>query len=248
VGSEHTRGQTALSAEFAAMAEDGSGGQPRAVVWVAGVVAVFALVAGGAVGFGVLRSYWHSAGGTNGHAQHASMPGPLDSGSLVTTSALPSDGPTPSPSGSLTPSVAAGSPGASTTARSTGTITGPGSVHMCVDVRNNTSVNGNPVELWHCHGARGQRWTMNADHTIRAFGKCLSVVGDGTANRTQVQLWTCDGTGGQQWIPAGEGALFNPRSGRCLDDPKAETSNGTELQIYDCNRLFTQQWATPPLP
>jgi len=131
----------------------------------------------------------------------------------------------------------------------TGTITGPGSTTKCLDVNHNTNVSGNAVQLYTCTGVLGQQWSVNADGTLRSFGKCLDIVGNATANLAKVQLWDCNnGVGGQQWRPQANGALLNPQSGRCLDDPSAVTTDGTQLQIYDCNNQFTQQWKIPGYP
>ncbi|MBU4335383.1 MAG: ricin-type beta-trefoil lectin domain protein [Actinobacteria bacterium] len=127
----------------------------------------------------------------------------------------------------------------------TGSITGPGTTDLCVDVDTNTATNGNAVQLWDCSGVPGQQWSMAADGTIRAFGKCLDITGNGTANFTKVQLWDCTGAGGQQWVPQANGALLNPQSGRCLDDPAGNVAVGTDLQIFDCNGAWTQVWAVP---
>lgn len=136
--------------------------------------------------------------------------------------------------------------GQSSASSSTGTITGPGTVDMCVDVDTNNSANGNTVQLWKCHQAtQGQQWTMESDGTVRAFGKCLDIKGNGSDNYDRVQLWDCTNAGGQRWIPTANGELRNPQSGRCLDDPHGATEEGTPLQIYDCNQQWTQHWTAP---
>jgi hypothetical protein len=130
----------------------------------------------------------------------------------------------------------------------TGSITGPGTAGKCLDVNTNTNANGNAVQLYTCGIATGQRWSVEADGTVRAFGKCLDIDGNGTANSTKVELWDCNTAGGQQWRLQSNGSLLNPQSGRCLDDPSGNTADLTVLQIYDCNGLFTQQWALPGAP
>ena len=107
----------------------------------------------------------------------------------------------------------------------------------CVDVLgDDTGGNGTPVDLWDCQGyANDQHWTVNADGTLRALGRCLDIDGNGTASGTKVELYDCDGAGGQQWQQLGDGVLKNPQSGLCLDDPGGNTTNGTVLQVYTCN-------------
>lgn len=129
----------------------------------------------------------------------------------------------------------------------TGQIVGMGG--KCLDVDTNTAVSGRSVQLWTCGIATGQRWSIAADGTVRAFGKCLDITGNGTANFSPVQLWDClPAAGAQRWIPQSNGALLNPQSGRCLDVPQGNTADGTHLQIYDCNGLSSQVWALPGYP
>ncbi len=124
-----------------------------------------------------------------------------------------------------------------------GQIGGPGG--KCLDVDTNTAANGNRAQLWDCGNATGQRWSVYADGSIRAFGRCLDVDAQGTANHTPVQLWECNGSGAQQWVHQSDGSLLNPQSGRCLDVPMGNTANGTKLEIYDCNGLWPQVWLMP---
>lgn len=129
----------------------------------------------------------------------------------------------------------------------TGQITGPGG--KCVDVDTNTAVSGRAVQLYSCGIATGQRWSVSADGTIRAFDKCLDITSNGTANFSPVQLWDClPNAGAQQWRPQANGSLLNPQSGRCLDLPQGNTADGTDLQIYDCNGLSSQVWTLPGQP
>lgn len=129
----------------------------------------------------------------------------------------------------------------------TGQITGAGG--KCVDVDTNTAVGGRAVQLYTCGTATGQRWSVTADGTIRAFGKCLDITNNGTANFSPVQLWDCiPNAGAQQWRPQPNGSLLNPQSGRCLDLPSGITTDGTDLQIYDCNGQAPQVWNLPGQP
>lgn len=122
----------------------------------------------------------------------------------------------------------------------TGQLVGPG--QQCLDVDTNTSRNGNPVQLWNCNEASGQRWNLTPDGAIESLGKCLDVDAQGTSNFTKVQLWECNGTGAQKWKLRADGSLFNPQSAKCLDAPQGRVENGTHLQIYECNGLWTQRW------
>ncbi len=108
-------------------------------------------------------------------------------------------------------------------------------------------MNGKAIQLWTCNGVPGQQWTMNANGTVTAFGKCMDVGGSGTgtSNGTAIQLWDCNGTGGQSWAVQTNGSLRNPESGRCLDAPGGSVA-GTDLRLYDCNGVAAQQkWSFP---
>lgn len=135
-----------------------------------------------------------------------------------------------------------------------GSLPGPvgyiiGSAGKCVDVDTNLSTSGNVVQLWTCGIATGQRWTIAADGTIRAFGKCLDITNNATANGSPVELWDClPNAGAQQWRPQANGALLNPQSGRCLDLPNNVTTDGTDLRIWDCNGAAAQTWTLPGQP
>lgn len=126
----------------------------------------------------------------------------------------------------------------------TGAITTPSG--RCLDVDTNTANAGRAVQLYTCGVATGQRWSISANGTIRAFGKCLDITANGTANFSPVQLWDClPNAGAQQWVVGANGSLRNPQSGRCLDVPMGNTADGTKLQIYDCNGLASQTWNLP---
>ncbi|MBI5160505.1 MAG: ricin-type beta-trefoil lectin domain protein [Micrococcales bacterium] len=128
----------------------------------------------------------------------------------------------------------------------TGTIGAPGG--KCLDVEGNVAENSKPAQLYTCGVATGQRWSVSADGTLRAFGKCLDIDANATANFSPVQIWECNGSGGQQWRAQANGALVNPQSGRCLDVPQGDTSDGRNLQIFDCNGLSSQVFTLPGSP
>ena len=87
-----------------------------------------------------------------------------------------------------------------------------------LDVDTNTTANGNVAQLWTCGTATGQTWSMGADGTVRAFGKCLDVDANGTANHSGSGSPEVGGTGhvrgasrrppllhvraGRRWSPA----------------------------------------------
>ncbi|MFJ4090530.1 ricin-type beta-trefoil lectin domain protein [Kitasatospora sp. NPDC089913] len=115
----------------------------------------------------------------------------------------------------------------------------------CVDVKNGTSADRTPVQIFACNGTAAQQWKIAEDGTIRALNKCLDVAAAGTTNGTKVQLYTCNRTGAQQWRVRADGSILNPASGRCLDNLGFSTTDGNQLGIWDCNGLENQIWHVP---
>lgn len=125
----------------------------------------------------------------------------------------------------------------------------------CMDDANNSSSNGNKIQIWGCAGNANQKWTYYPDTNPGGAGilvhndKCLAVSGNGTANGTKVELYTCNGTLSQQWYLDGDqGEMVNWGSGTCLDDPSSSTTNGTQLDISTCTLGHNQAWTVPAGP
>ncbi|GIJ67955.1 ricin-type beta-trefoil lectin domain protein [Virgisporangium ochraceum] len=121
--------------------------------------------------------------------------------------------------------------------------TGPviGLDDKCLDVENDGTDDGTPIQIYDCNGSDAQRWTFGVDGTLRAFGKCLDVQFDGTENGTPVWLWECNGSVAQEWQAVGN-TLLNPHSGKCLDIPWDDATSGNDLHIWDCNNDANQHW------
>ncbi|MGW0935916.1 ricin-type beta-trefoil lectin domain protein [Streptomyces sp. NPDC002666] len=112
----------------------------------------------------------------------------------------------------------------------------------CVDVAAASSANGTPVQLYDCNGTNAQKWSVNADGTIRALGKCLDVASGGTADGTVVQLWDCNGSAAQRWAVSGARDIVNPQADKCLDVVGNSSANGARLQIWTCTGAANQKW------
>jgi hypothetical protein len=118
---------------------------------------------------------------------------------------------------------------------------------LCLDDENDSTTNGNPIDVWGCNGTTAQQWTPS-NGAMMVNGSCLDVVGNtSTADGTLVDLWGCNGGANQVWEPQANGELLNPQSGKCLDDPGSNTTPGTQLEIWDCNDGANQQWTLPPV-
>jgi beta-glucanase (GH16 family) len=133
---------------------------------------------------------------------------------------------------------------------STGAAQGPtgpvtGYDGLCVDDRYSSTANYNPVQVYTCNNTGAQQWTFDTSNdTLQALGMCMDVADGGTGNGTLVDLYYCNGTGAQLWEPQGNGALYNPQSGRCLDDT-GYGGSGTQLDIWDCTGNANQVWNLP---
>jgi hypothetical protein len=98
------------------------------------------------------------------------------------------------------------------------------------------------LQLNSCNGGSAQRWTVQPDGTVRAFGACLDVRNGSTANGTLVQLAECNRSAAQQWQWRGDGTLVNANANRCLDAEGGRSTNGTRLLIWDCRGRQNQVW------
>ena len=114
----------------------------------------------------------------------------------------------------------------------------------CVDVPAHSTALSTRVDIWDCNAGANQKWTLNADGSVRGVesGLCLDARANGTTNGTAVQTYTCNGGTNQQWTVAVDGTLRGVQSGLCLDVPGQATANGTLLQLYACNGGINQKW------
>lgn len=87
----------------------------------------------------------------------------------------------------------------------------------CADVAATNSGNGTPVQLYTCNGTAAQNWTLAADGSVRALGKCLDGQRRLDRQRRQRQLWDCNGSGAQKWTYTAGPGLVNLQANKCLD-------------------------------
>ena len=130
--------------------------------------------------------------------------------------------------------------GTTTTPGTGGRITGYGG--KCVDVAQAGTADGTAVQLYTCNGTAAQKWSVNADGTVRALGKCLDVTAAGTADGTKVQLYNCNGTGAQKWTLNAAHDLVNLGANKCLDATGPSSADRTRLQIWTCTGTPNQKW------
>lgn len=71
----------------------------------------------------------------------------------------------------------------------------------CLDVVKQGVTNGTLVDIWTCNGGDNQKWTQQADGTLRSMqsGRCLDVPNGSTANLTRPHIWGCNNGTNQRW-------------------------------------------------
>lgn len=113
----------------------------------------------------------------------------------------------------------------------------------CLDDKGGSNTNGNAIISYGCDGEASQKWTVEADGTLRVAGKCLDAKGGATTNGTLTELYTCDGGANQVWLVVGSGMIENANSEKCLANPGSSTTNGTRLELEDCTGQAGEIWA-----
>jgi hypothetical protein len=116
--------------------------------------------------------------------------------------------------------------------------------NRCLDINNNTILNGTDAQLWDCNGGENQSWSNTSRKQLVVYGnKCLDAYNRGTTNGTRVVIWDCNGQTNQQWNVNADGTITNVNApGLCLDATNAATANGTKLVLWDCNGGSNQKW------
>lgn len=113
----------------------------------------------------------------------------------------------------------------------------------CLDMNNNTILNGTQAQLWDCTGGTNQTWVYTASKQLVVYGnKCLDANHAGTTNGTAVIIWDCNGQTNQQWNLNSNGTITGVQSGLCLDASGAGTANGTRIILWACGTGANQLW------
>jgi hypothetical protein len=125
----------------------------------------------------------------------------------------------------------------------------------CLDDTNDSSTNGNPIQIWQCNGDAAQHWEFVPDSNgipgdymlENGNGKCIDDTGDSRANGTKVQLWSCLGDSAQEWTQKAVGSYLEyvNSNGLCMDDRGNSHSDGTRVQVWACLGDTAQQWEGP---
>lgn len=183
-------------------------------------------------------------------AAGASLPAPAPSRSARprrSASASPSAG-TPSVSASATPgrkpsatpSTSAAKPATTpptTAAAVTGTVFASIGTGTCLFA----PASGGRIQSQQCRSsAPGQRFSVGANGTLLARGKCVQA--DGTSDGSGLRLATCDGRDAQRWDYNSAFDLVSLWGVKCVDIPDASTANGVAVQIWECTGASHQKW------
>jgi hypothetical protein len=113
----------------------------------------------------------------------------------------------------------------------------------CLDVNDNTLINGTRTQLWDCTGGPNQTWVYNARKQLVVYGnKCLDALNNGTSNGTPVIIWDCNGQTNQQWNLNSNGTITGVQSGLCVDASGRGTANGTSIILWTCGTGTNQRW------
>jgi ricin-type beta-trefoil lectin protein len=112
----------------------------------------------------------------------------------------------------------------------------------CIDIPGGRADAGVLLEQWECNNGDNQKWSFQADGTLRAMGKCMDPAGGALANGTPVQLAACNTNPVQRFTLTAARTLVNVSSGRCVDVKDWNGSNGAALQLWDCAGGANQIW------
>ncbi|WP_030321165.1 RICIN domain-containing protein [Streptomyces sp. NRRL B-3229] len=123
-----------------------------------------------------------------------------------------------------------------------------GATNMCLEVGNNKTDNGTPVQIYTCNGSAGQKWQIGDNGSLvhDNSGKCLDVPRADSANGTALRIWTCNGSPAQQWQYDTHGTtrLYNPVTANCLD--LAAYDKGRDARMWDCKGTDPQKFDIVP--
>jgi len=127
---------------------------------------------------------------------------------------------------------------------------GNGQAKYCLDAASNSAHDGDKVQIWQCHGAPNQRWTITSssndkEHAIVGIGGyCLDVRSGSTQLGTPVQLYKCHFQQNQRFTILPDGHILEPVSGRCL--MAAPPANGATVTLDNCKDIAGEYWTAVP--
>ncbi len=101
--------------------------------------------------------------------------------------------------------------------------------NKCLDLKDGVHwVNGQPVQVWDCHGGDSQKWELWPDRTIRFKldkTKCLDA-SSGVNAGSQIKIWNCSANDNQRFL-VGENDFSNMNTGRYIRIQSSDTEGYT---------------------
>jgi hypothetical protein len=111
----------------------------------------------------------------------------------------------------------------------------------CLDNTEASSNNNNPIQLFDCNGTDAQKFSFNADGTLRVVGKCIRPAGSGRGSR--VQLFDCGSVPtAWQWYFRSDKVIVNKAYALCLTASDVIVNGAPQATIETCTGTSTQQW------
>ncbi|MFE7129525.1 RICIN domain-containing protein [Streptomyces sp. NPDC057638] len=121
----------------------------------------------------------------------------------------------------------------------------------CLEIRGDTTSNGDLASQWDCNKSATQYWTSSRPGIETTFTNansrlCLEVRADAVHNGANANQWQCNGSATQRWhqkaAPGGGWNLINANSGKCLQINNGDTANGAITHQRDCDGSPAQKW------
>jgi beta-glucanase (GH16 family) len=112
----------------------------------------------------------------------------------------------------------------------------------CIDINGGVAADGTQLQIYDCNDTAAQKWTFEADGTVRALGKCMDAAGAGTADGTVVQIVGCNGNRAQQFVLSAAGDLVSVLANKCVDVKEVNNANFAKLHLWTCNGAWNQKW------
>lgn len=126
------------------------------------------------------------------------------------------------------------------------------SSEFCIDDKDFSAADGNPIILNTCNGSDAQRWQWDGNGPIRQsalLDKCLSVPNTASTAPQSLVLGTCNHSTGQNFSIAphsdGKVQMVQSGSGLCIDIQGGAKTAGAPLITAACNGSLSQSWKLP---
>ncbi len=120
----------------------------------------------------------------------------------------------------------------------------------CLDIKDNSSANGQPLQIWDCNGQANQRFVFTSAGELRTFDgtKCVQPKSGVASLQAPVVLADCNGQVAQQWRIGSGQTITHTSTAMCLDVKGRATANLTPVQIYTCTGGTNQKFnvTAPP--